>query len=472
MSIDNLRVLIVAENASLKFGGEAALPLHYFRGLRERGIETWLVVHDRTRKELESFFLEDFSRIHFVPDTVWHRILAQCNNFLPSKLYYVTFGFILRLMTQIVQRLILKRLVKELQIDIIHQPIPVSPKEPSMIFGMGIPVVMGPMNGGMNYPPSFRRRESKLVNLSVEIGRLFANSLNTLIPGKRQATTLLVANQRTQEALPKGICGEVIELVENGVDLSIWKPKFENQGSELESREKAKIDQLSQRESQQRTKFVFVGRLVDWKAVDLLLIAFKQVLEQMPVELEIIGNGSQRTALEAQAKELGLIAITSQGKEKTSDSEGESPERTAVCFSGRLSQADCAQRLLSSDALVLPSLFECGGAVVLEAMSVGIPVIATNWGGPADYLDQSCGILVEPASRDSFISNLAAAMIKIAQQPELRLAMGKAGHQRVVNYFDWRVKIDTILEIYQGAIKKYAGKQKDSVPNVHQIEQV
>jgi len=454
MSIDNLHVLIVADNASLKFGGEAALPLHYFRGLRERGIETWLVVHERTRKELESFFLEDFSRIHFVPDTVWHRILAQCNNFLPSKLYYVTFGFILRLMTQIVQRLILKRLVKELQIDIIHQPIPVSPKEPSMIFGMGVPVVMGPMNGGMNYPPAFRDRESKFVNLSVEMGRLFSNSLNTLIPGKRQATTLLVANQRTKDALPQGICGEVIELVENGVDLSIWKPKSKNHGLELESREQVKT-------AQQRTKFVFIGRLVDWKAVDLLLIAFKQVSEQAPVELEIIGNGSQRATLEAQARELGLTGLLSQGKEKTSDSEDKSPTRAAVLFSGWLSQADCAQRLLSSDALVLPSLFECGGAVVLEAMSVGIPVIATNWGGPADYLDQSCGILVEPASRDSFISNLAAAMLKIAQQPELRLAMGKAGHQRILDYFDWRVKIDTILNIYEGAIKKHVVKQQD-----------
>ena len=42
------RVLIVAEHASAKFGGEAILPLHYFRGLRRRGIEVWLIVHSRT----------------------------------------------------------------------------------------------------------------------------------------------------------------------------------------------------------------------------------------------------------------------------------------------------------------------------------------------------------------------------------------------------------------------------------------
>src|SRR5689334_15743971 len=44
-----LRILIVAENASARFGGEAILPLHIFRGLRRRGVEAWLVVHGRTQ---------------------------------------------------------------------------------------------------------------------------------------------------------------------------------------------------------------------------------------------------------------------------------------------------------------------------------------------------------------------------------------------------------------------------------------
>ena len=51
-----MRVLIVAEHASLKFGGEAALPVHYYRILRRRQIPVWLVVHERTRSELESLF--------------------------------------------------------------------------------------------------------------------------------------------------------------------------------------------------------------------------------------------------------------------------------------------------------------------------------------------------------------------------------------------------------------------------------
>ncbi|NEO98463.1 MAG: glycosyltransferase family 4 protein [Symploca sp. SIO2E9] len=205
--------------------------------------------------------------------------------------------------------------------------------------------------------------------------------------------------------------------------------------------------QQSQQESQRWIKFVFVGRLVNWKAVDLLLLAFKQVVEQIPVELEIIGKGPEQVVFEAQAKELGLTKFHNQDSGSTIE------DREVVRFTGWLSQAECAQRLQLADVMVLPSLFECGGAVVLEAMAMGIPVIATNWGGPADYLDQSCGILVEPASRNAFINDLAAAMLKMAKSPQLRQAMGKAAHQRVLDHFDWEVKVDKMIEIYQETIK-------------------
>ncbi len=85
------------------------------------------------------------------------------------------------------------------------------------------------------------------------------------------------------------------------------------------------------------------------------------------------------------------------------------------------------------DALVLPSLYECGGAVVLEAMAMGLPVVATKWGGPADYLDESTGILIEPTGRESFINELAEAMIRLAQSPELRAQLGQAARTRAVS---------------------------------------
>jgi glycosyltransferase involved in cell wall biosynthesis len=418
----------------MKFGGEAALPTHYFRVLRQRGIETWLVVHERTRTELMSYFAAEFDRIHFIPDTIWHRLLCWPMRILPKRVYDMTFGLALTLLTQVMQRRLVKRLVQSQKIDVVHQPIFVSPKAPSLIFDVGVPVVMGPMNGGMNYPPAFRHLEGRFVIVAVRIGRLFSNFMNRLMPGKQRAATLLVANPRTRQALPQGVRGRVIELVENGVDVSLWQPKQYPAEPEQAAPEPTRFVP---------TRFVYVGRLVDWKAIDLLLIAFKQVQERVPATLDIIGDGAERSALEQQARELGLL----QPSAAIADS-GTPEAASPVRFLGWMSQSDCAQHLQQMDALVLPSLFECGGAVVLEAMAVSLPVVTTNWGGPTDYVNETCGILVDPTSPAAFVDGLTAAMVRLAESPSLRAAMGTAGRQRVLEHFDWEKKVDRILEVY------------------------
>lgn len=407
-----MRVLIVAEHASAKFGGEAFLPLHYFRVLRSRQIEAWLVVHARTQAELEALLPQERDRMHFIPDTGLHRFLYQAGKLLPRRVDLATTGFLSHFYTQIVQRSLVRQLVREHQIEIVHEPIPVSPKSPSLMFDVGAPVVIGPMNGGMDFPPAFRSRESRFVELVVGFSRQCSHWFNQVLPGKIKAETLLVANDRTRQALPAGVRGEVIELVENGVDLSVWR-----------------APSVAAKEPDQPVRFVFVGRLVDWKAVDLLLEAFAPVAAQTGAVLEIIGDGGVRSQLEAQAASLGL-----DGK---------------VVFAGWLSQDQCAVRLQQADALVLPSLFECGGAVVLEAMAMGLPAIATHWGGPADYIDASCGILVAPTSKEALVNGFTEAMLKLAQSPELRQSMGCAGQKRVREHFDWERKVDQILEIYQ-----------------------
>jgi glycosyltransferase involved in cell wall biosynthesis len=85
-------------------------------------------------------------------------------------------------------------------------------------------------------------------------------------------------------------------------------------------------------------------------------------------------------------------------------------------------------------------------------MAMGLPVIATRWGGPADYLDESCGVLLEPSSREAFVAALAAALVRLARSPAERRALGRAGLARVRERFDWEVKADAMLAVYRDAI--------------------
>ncbi len=413
--VSDLRVLIFAEHASAKFGGEAILPLHYFRLLRRRGIETWLIVHERTKAELLDLFGEDAHRITFIPDTKVHIWIASVAARLPRRLSNSTLGILSRLLTQVAGRKIARRMITEHGIGVVHQPIPVSPKEPSVFHAMGVPVIIGPMNGGMNYPPAYRRMEPPYVGIMVSAMRSLSGLANRIIPGKREAAILLVANERTRAALPAGVKGRVVTLVENGVDVPLW--------SGDPPAPTGQVDGLS------IPRFAFVGRLVNWKCVDVLLSAFRLVVCERPAVLDIYGDGAMRGGLERMSQELGL--------------------RDRVAFHGWIDQGECARRLRSACALVLPSVYECGGAVVLEAMAVGLPVIATRWGGPADYVDQATGILVDPGPRDEFVAALAAAMLRLLAWPSLRDEMGRAARSKVLQHYDWEKKIDTMLNLYE-----------------------
>jgi glycosyltransferase involved in cell wall biosynthesis len=423
---DDLRVVIAAEHASARFGGEAALPLHYFRVLRGRGVPVWLVTHARTRGELSALYPQD-DHILYIEDTAWHRAMWRLGQWLPDRISYFTTGFLSRLSTQLTQRRMVRRLVKEQGITVVHQPMPVSPREPSMLFGFGVPVVIGPMNGGMDYPPAFRRSRGKVESLLVGWGRASAAVLNVLMPGKRRAITLLVANRRTRDALPSGVCANVVELVENGVDLRLWRPAAAPDHEEP---------------AHAAVTFAFMGRLVDWKAVDLLLRAFAKARTNAPMRLWILGDGTERARLEALASELGIAGDDAYGV-------------GIVHFAGWLAQADCAQRLRRADCLVLPSVLECGGAVVLEAMSLGKPVIATAWGGPLDYLDASCGVLVPPGTPASIVEAFASAMANMAGSRTVRLQMGARGLAKVKQEFDWELKVDRVQALYRDAMRRH-----------------
>ncbi|MFC5861895.1 glycosyltransferase family 4 protein [Acidicapsa dinghuensis] len=242
------------------------------------------------------------------------------------------------------------------------------------------------------------------------VAKLFVDLANTAIPGKKQAEVVLVANERTRKALPPGLRGKVIDLVENGIDAEMWRS----------------TDSYGDNKSR---RFVFLGRLVDWKRIDIVIRALAQVPS---AELEIIGDGPMSGPCSALARELGV--------------------QERVFFAGWVPQQECPARLQSALALVLPSIYECGGAVVLEAMAMGKPVIASRWGGPADYLNETCGILINPDSEAAMVKGFAEAMERLIDSPGLARAMGNAGRQRALRDFDWRTKIDFVLEIYRSLV--------------------
>jgi glycosyltransferase involved in cell wall biosynthesis len=410
----HLKILIVCENASNVFGGEAMIPLNYFRLLAKTEHEVYMITHERVRSTIQQIVDIDQSHVFYVPDTWLHKLLFKYSRLLPERIAIATFGLLMHLITQFYQWKLANKIVKDKKINIIHEPAPVSAAQPSAMFGLGVPVVIGPMNGGMSFPPAFQHMASKAERLLYGVMRIFSSIYNLLIPGKFFAEILLVANERTSRALPKFRLGKVIELVENGVFSVADSPKNPTK--------------------QAPVNVIYVGRLVDWKTVDIVIEAIAMC--QKEVKLTIVGDGSLKESLMRLA-------------------EAKAPNK--VDFLGLIPHAETAAQYDRADISVLPSVRECGGAVVLEAMARGLPVIATDWGGPADYISSDTGFLIKPKSREYMVEEFAETIDKLASDPQLRYRIGVASIERVLAHFMWSKKIEAIISIYQMAISRKNG---------------
>lgn len=134
--------------------------------------------------------------------------------------------------------------------------------------------------------------------------------------------------------------------------------------------------------------FLNISLLTHKKGVDLLLHAFSKAFKRrQSVRLIIVGDGEQRSVLEALAKELEISG--------------------QITFLGMLDREYVATQIAASDALVLSSRYETFGVAVIEALASGKPVVATRCGGPEDIVRPEDGLLVPVDDVDQ----LANAMI-------------------------------------------------------------
>ncbi len=147
-----------------------------------------------------------------------------------------------------------------------------------------------------------------------------------------------------------------IELLPNIVDSFFFEEKFEK---------------LT------KTEFIFfnVASLDDKKNHLLLINAFANKFNGLPIKLRIAGEGPLNNELKEEVKKLDI--------------------QKQVNFLGRISQERVREEMMKSDCFVLSSNFETFGVVLIEALACGLPLIATKCGGPEDIVNEQNGILID-----------------------------------------------------------------------------
>jgi rhamnosyl/mannosyltransferase len=175
---------------------------------------------------------------------------------------------------------------------------------------------------------------------------------------------------------------------------------------------------------------LFVGRLVPYKGVDVLLRA----LASVRVNAVIVGDGPLRSGLEQRAQDLGIA------------------ER--VRFAGNASLDELTMLYNACDLFVLPSVTraEAFGMVQVEAMSCRKPVVSTDLPSGVPWVNQHgvTGLVVPPGDAGA----LAAAIQTLIDDPELRVRMGVAGRQRVQREFSIARMVDQTTSLYASVCRR------------------
>lgn len=140
--------------------------------------------------------------------------------------------------------------------------------------------------------------------------------------------------------------------------------------------------------------FFWAGRLEHVKGIDLLIRAVGGLtrMTEQPFRVRLAGRGSLRDELEKLVEEEGMA--------------------DRITFLGRISRERMQEEMRGANCFVLPTRYEAFGAVLIEAMATGLPVIATRSGGPDFIVNEKNGILIDPEDPEQ----LAGTMHRMMKQ--------------------------------------------------------
>ncbi len=252
-----------------------------------------------------------------------------------------------------------------------------------------------------------------------------AISTRLVVPHAAKYCTVSMSHAEDCQLTPffKKRWSDVVE-VPNGVDTDIFHPDID--GSPI--RQQYKIPEDS-------SVFAFVGaldRAHPLKGVDRLIQAFKSVCQNNTARLMIIGGGDMTETYQKMASELDID--------------------DKVIFTGKIPHKELGQYYAACDVLVLPSLLESFGIVLIEAGACGKPVIASNVSGMRSVVkDKLDGFLIKPGDQ----SELIEKMIYLAQNPTIREEMGKANYKKTIAQYSWPIVVEKLEGIYQQVIHEH-----------------
>jgi glycosyltransferase involved in cell wall biosynthesis len=401
-----MKVLLSAFACGPDQGSEPGVGWNWVRQIGRKH-EVWLLTVDAHRGEMERGVPANVHVIHVPSQRLYGWLLTRGVRGTDWIYYY---------WWQVKVYWIARRLQKKIGFDLAHHVTFVSWRTPSLLCLLPIPLIWGPVGGGETVPRPLRP-ELGWKGRVFEVVREICQHVSQWDPfvrlTMRRATAILVANRDTAAIIPARYQSKVRTFPGIGMNAS------------------EKIEPAVHGDMEKAGFLVlYAGMLESRKGLPLALKAFERLMRsRADARLLIIGKGRERPRLAALAARLGL--------------------GDRVRFTGSLPRAQVLGWMQTADVLLHPSLRDSGGGVLLEAMMAGKPVVCLDLGGPGEIITDECGFKVRAGDSDQVVSDMAAALEKLAADPALRQRMGEAGRRRVLERFDWDKRGEEMMEIYR-----------------------
>lgn len=411
------RLLLSAYQCGPGMGSVSQIGWHWYSRLSQR-LPVTLVTHVRNRPALEAAGAPlPGSEVLYI-DTEWfagplYRLAARLFRQSQHAVFLISSADFYVYDVAALKKLRSQQTATGCDWDIVHAVTPVSPMAATRLHRLGQPLVLGPWNGGLGNPahfPDIMRADAAWLYPLRKLGRL----VDALAGSSRHAAAILTATQATLDSIAPRHRPRCVPMLENGVDLEVFTPSPwpEAPGPN------------------QPLRLVFVGRLVPFKGVSMLLEAMQRVVGEMRVEAVLVGNGPLEAELRAEVAARGLA------------------DRVRF-ITDPLPAAAVAAEMQAAHLFCLPSVRESGGAVLLEAMACARPVTAVAFGGPAEIVDDAVGRALPPTGRKAVVDALAEVFRDVVAQPKAWRARGEEGLRRARAHYSWEAKIDAAVALYR-----------------------
>lgn len=311
----------------------------------------------------------------------------------------------------------LRRRIFAGEFDLVLRLMPMTPSLPSpfaFLLRKGpIPFVIGPLNGGLPWPPGFSQLENQkewISNLR-DVYRYLPFARSTY----RHAAAIIAASSQTYAEFA-AYADKLFFVPEPGIADSLC-------GADERTPEAG--DKL---------KLIFVGGLYPRKACDLALRAATPILRENLASFTVIGDGPERNRIEQ--------LVTSFEIEK------------AVDLCGWLSHAEVLKELRKADVFVFPSVRDNGAGVVFEALASGAVPIVADFGGPGDIVHSSVGYKVALTNENDMVEQMERILLGLVHDRKHLRQLRQQGMTYARERLTWEAKAQATTQVLHWVLRK------------------